>query len=60
MENTKKKKTTTAYGGRGSGKYSYGNGGFGGQPTVTFEKISQEKWDSIFKKGYVEKELPST
>lgn len=37
------------YGGRTGGKY-LANGGFGGQPRVTFETISDEDWDRIFPK----------
>lgn len=37
------------YGGRNNGKKLF-NGGFNGNPTVTFENVSQERWDQIFGK----------
>lgn len=33
--------------GYGNGKKANGNGGFRGQPTVTFDKIDEDKWNSI-------------
>ena len=46
------------YGGRSTGKYDYGCGGFNGLPTVSFEKITDEQWNSIFgeKTKWYEKE----
>ena len=51
-----KSRTTKCYGGKSHGKHSYGQGGFGGQPTVSFHNISQEKWDAIFGKKEEKKE----
>lgn len=35
------------YGGRSTGKRT-ANGGFNGLPTVSFEKVSDERWAAIF------------
>jgi hypothetical protein len=51
-----KKGTSLSYAGKKRGKTDYGVGGFGGQPRVSFESISQERWDSIFKKDVDGKE----
>ena len=37
------------YGKKRSGKVKQ-NGGFGGEPTVTYTRIPQDVWDSIFGK----------
>jgi len=39
------------YGKKTGGKFS-NNGGFNGEPTVTFENISDERWDEMFPDGY--------
>lgn len=39
------------YGGRRSGKNNK-NGGFNNEPAITYTKISQDTWDSIFPNGF--------
>lgn len=46
----RKSGTKYSYAGRRGGK-NVANGGFSNQPTVSYENISQEQWDSIFKKN---------
>lgn len=41
--------TRKVYGGRTNGKKLM-NGGFGGQPTVDYSRISDERWAEIFGK----------
>lgn len=45
---TRGKGPKNAYGKRTSGKVMY-NGGFSGEPTVSFENISDQRWAEIFK-----------
>jgi hypothetical protein len=53
------KGTTTSYGGRSRGKYSYGNGGLNDVHSEPY-KVTQERWDEIFGKKNDEKIIGNT